>query len=168
MTPLDLAPYGVAAVLFLLGGVLTDNGPWFASLKKPPWRPPPWVFAPAWAVILGCAALAAAKVVADRGFGPLGPFVLGLFGVNAALHAAWTPLFFRLRRPDWALIEMAMLWLSVAAIAGLLLQKSAALAALMAPYGLWVSVALALNWAIVRLNGPFGRARPEGPGPTPT
>ena len=39
--------------------------------------------------------------------------IAALFGVNIALHLLWTPLFFNLRRPDWALIEVPFLWLSV-------------------------------------------------------
>jgi translocator protein len=42
--------------------------------------------------------------------------ILVLFGINIVLHMLWSPLFFNLRRPDWALIEVPFLWLSIVAL----------------------------------------------------
>ncbi len=72
----------------------------------------------------------------------------------------WSPLFFTLRRPDWALAEIPLLWLSILALIVGLAPISTLAALLLAPYLVWVSVAAALNLEIVRLNGPFGRSLP--------
>lgn len=68
----------------------------------------------------------------------------------------WSLLFFRVQRPDWALIEVALLWLSIAGLIVYCGRFSRPSAVLLLPYIAWVSVAAALNYAIVQLNGPFG------------
>jgi len=71
------------------------------------------------------------------------------------LNMAWSGLFFALRRPDWALIEVALLWLSIAALIVALRPISQRAAAWLLPYLVWVTFAAALNFEIVRLNAPF-------------
>ena len=82
--------------------------------------------------------------------------ILALFLVNAILNVGWSLLFFRLQRPDWALIEVAFLWLSIVALIVAIAPLSRLAAWLLAPYLAWVAFAAVLNFAIVRLNGPFG------------
>jgi tryptophan-rich sensory protein len=64
----------------------------------------------------------------------------------------WSPLFFNLRRPDWALIEVPFLWLSIVALMLGLAPISSASVWLLTPYLLWVTFAAFLNWTIVRMN----------------
>jgi translocator protein len=81
--------------------------------------------------------------------------ILVLFGINVLLHMLWSPLFFNLRRPDWALIEVPFLWLSIVALMLGLAPLSSATVWLLVPYLLWVTFAALLNLTIVRMNGPF-------------
>ncbi len=148
---------GVAVFLGVFGGLMTPIGPWYKNLRKPPWQPPDWLFGPAWTIILGLwawSAVLAWRAAADAG---ARADVLILFGVNAICHALWSPLFFRMRRPDWALIEVVFLWASLVALVVGLWPISHLAALLNLPYLLWVSFASVLNRAIVRLNGPFAR-----------
>ena len=78
-----------------------------------------------------------------------------LFAFNMLLNMAWSGLFFTLRRPDWALVEVALLWLSIAALIFVLRPISPRAAAWLLPYIAWVSFAAILNFEIVRLNAPF-------------
>lgn len=78
--------------------------------------------------------------------------VILLFGANALLHFLWSPLFFKLKRPDWALIEVAFLWASLVALVVGLAPLSPLASLLILPYLAWVSFAAWLNWRIVRLN----------------
>ena len=139
-----------------LGAWLTELSPWYYALKKPSWQPPDWLFGPAWTVILALASLAAflAWRHAQDCAGRL--LVAGLFGANGVLNILWSPLFFTLRRPDWALVEVPFLWLSILAPIVLLAPVSGTASLLMTPYLLWVSFAAVLNLTIVRLNRPFG------------
>lgn len=142
-----------------VGAWVTTIGPWYRDLRKPTWNPPNWVFGPAWTVILGLAAWSGvlawthASSPTDQGR------ILVLFGINVLLHMLWSPLFFNLRRPDWALLEVPFLWLSIVALMFGLAPVSAASVWLLTPYLLWVTFAAFLNLTIVRMNGPFS---PEG------
>ena len=148
-----------AIVLLVAGAKLTEVGPWYLALRKPAWQPPDWAFGPIWVVVLGLAAVAfvlawqAAPDAGGRGW------VAGLFAVNAVLHLLWSPLFFKLRRPDWAMMEVLLLWLSVLALIVGVAPYSRLAAWLLAPYLVWVSIAMSINWAILRLNGSFASAR---------
>lgn len=153
---MDIVVAAVAAIaVAVAGSVLTDIGAWYQRLRKPPWQPPDWLFGPAWTVIF--ALTAAAGVLAWRGApgGTARAWVIGLFAVNAALNVLWSPLFFKLRRPDWALIEVIFLWLSIVALIVGLNGDSRWASWLLVPYLLWVSFAAFLNSTIVRLNAPF-------------
>ena len=147
-----------ALALAAAGGLMTEVGDWYRGLRKPSFQPPDWAFGPAWTLILGMAA--AAGVLAWHGAPDAGArtTVALLFGANGLLHFLWSPLFFKLQRPDWALMEVVFLWLSVLALVVGLWPYSQVASWLVAPYLAWVSFAAVLNLAIVRLNGPFGTA----------
>ena len=125
---------------------------WYPTLHKPSWNPPPWVFAPVWTVLylmMGTAAwLVWRKLGWSRGAAPL-----GIFAVQLALNAAWSPLFFGMRSPAAALVDIVLLWAALAATIVAFRRAVPLAGALLVPYLLWVSFATALNFAIWRLNG---------------
>jgi benzodiazapine receptor len=146
------------------GAFLTELSPWYRGLRKPTWQPPDWLFGPAWTLILSLASLSAYlawRHATDDG-GRL--LVAGLFLANGALNLLWSPLFFKFQRPDWALIEVPFLWLSILAPIVLLAPVSLASSLLLLPYLMWVSFAAYLNLTIVRLNAPFGGTAQPGDG----
>ncbi len=147
---------GVALLLGVGGGLMTPIGPWYRNLRKPSFQPPDWLFGPAWTIILGLAAWSAVLAWRAAPDAATRTDVLILFGVNAICHFLWSPLFFRLRRPDWALVEVMFLWASLVALVVGLWPISRTAALLILPYLAWVSFAAVLNRAIVRLNAPFG------------
>ncbi len=137
------------------GGLLTTIGPWYKGLKKSRVQPPDWAFGPAWTVILTL--WAAAGVLAWQGADSVGhPRILVVYAVNFVLHLLWTPLFFKFKRPDWSLAEMAWLWCSIVAMIIVVAPYSEWAPWMLAPYLVWVSFASWINLAVVRLNGPFG------------
>lgn len=147
-----------AAALFVavLGGLMTDIGPWYAGLRQPAWKPPDWAFGPVWTTIFALAA--AAGVIGWRGAPSRAAreAMLALFALNGFLNVFWSLLYFRLHRPDWALYEVPFLWLSVLALMWLLARFARPAVWLLLPYLIWVGVAAALNAQTVALNGPFG------------
>ncbi|MBA3879972.1 MAG: TspO protein [Sphingobium sp.] len=157
MTPIIIAA-GVALFLGAAGGLLTPIDGWYRALRKPSWQPPDWAFGPAWTIILGLAAWSAVVAWNAAATGDQRRDVVVLFAVNAVCHFLWSPLFFRLRRPDWALVEVVFLWASLVALVAGLWPISPFASALILPYLAWVSFAAFLNWTIVRLNAPFARA----------
>lgn len=95
---------------------MTTIGPWYENLRKPSWNSPNWVFGPAWTVILGLAAWSGVLAWTNASTGTEQLRVILLFGINMIFHMLWSPLFFNLRRPDWALVEIPFLWLSIVAL----------------------------------------------------
>jgi len=139
------------------GGMLTEIGPWYAQLRKPSWQPPNWLFAPAWTLI-AILTVVAAVLAWDAAPDAAGRAeIIALFVINGALNMAWSLLFFKMHRPDWALIEVVLLWLSIAALMVGLAPMSVRAGWLLLPYLLWVSFASVLNRKIVQLNQPFRR-----------
>lgn len=153
-TPI-LISAGVAILLGLVGGLMTPIDSWYGSLRKPSWQPPNWAFGPAWTIILGLAAWSAVIAWNAAPDAAARRAVVILFSVNAVCHFLWSPLFFRLQRPDWALVEVVFLWASLVALMVGLWPISHKASLLIVPYFLWVSFASVLNWTIVRLNGRF-------------
>lgn len=147
---------GLLAVLIAaVGATITDIGPWYHGLVQPRWAPPVAAYGIAWTAIYALSALAgvtgwlAMKRWAER------EWLLGLFALNGFLNVLWSLLFFQLHRPDWALVEVIGLWLSVLSLIIVIWRRSMVGAILLVPYLLWVTFAGYLNMTIVRLNGPF-------------
>lgn len=147
---------GAALATAIAGGAMTRIDGWYRSLEKSSLNPPDWAFAPAWTLIYALAALSAATAWRDAESQRDRSLVTILFFINAVLNIAWSAVFFTLRRPDWALAEVATLWISVAVIAGFLARFSRTGSLLMLPYLAWVTYAAWLNYKVVELNGPFG------------
>ncbi len=148
---------GCAALLVAtVGATMTDIGPWYQSLNKPSWQPPDWLFGPAWTIIFAFAAMAGVAAWRNAPSDRDREWVIVLFAINGILNVLWSALFFRLHRPDWALIEVAFLWLSILIPMIVFLRYSKLASALLLPYLAWVTFAGILNLEVVRLNGPFG------------
>ncbi len=154
VVPIVVAAIAAAAVASL-GGALTELGPWYRSLVRPSIQPPDWVFGPAWTLIFTLCAVSAATAWRLARTGRQRAMVVGLFAVNAVFNVLWTVLFFKLHRPDWALIEVVFLWASIVVLIVALRPISRLSAWLLAPYLLWVTFAGVLTWRISVLNGPF-------------
>ena len=153
--PLGIAS-GVAVVVAIAGAVLTETGAWYDALKKPAWKPPDWAFGPVWTTIFVLAVIATA-IAWDAAAGTdARPLIFWALAINAVLNIAWSGIFFKLRRPDWALGEVVLLWLSILSLILVLGSVSTLAGVLLVPYLLWVSTATFLNLRIVQMNGPFG------------
>ena len=150
-----LVAAAAASVVAVVGGTMTDLGPWYQSLRKPDWQPPDAAFGVIWTTIFAMAA--ASGVIAWRATAslPTREWILGLFALNGFANVLWSLLFFRLRRPDWALVEVFGLWLTIAALMVFLARISRLASWLLAPYLAWVSVAALLNYDVARANAPF-------------
>lgn len=145
-----------AGVVAALGATITDLGPWYQALEKPGWNPPDVAFPVGWTIIY---ALNTAAIVSAWRAAPtraVSDTIVGLFALNAFLNIAWSLLFFRMQRPDWAFFEVLLLLASIISLITYCGRYSRTSALLFMPYLIWVSFAGVLNWAVVDLNGPFG------------
>lgn len=135
-------------------GALFRPGDWYLRLERPSWTPPGWIFGPAWALLYLLMALAADRVWRATGGLPDAAVPIGLWLTQLAFNALWSFLFFGVRRPDLALVDLCLMWAAIAATMAAFAEVDAVAALMLAPYLAWVSFAGALNFAILRRNGP--------------
>jgi translocator protein len=147
-----LAAGASAIVVAVLGASMTELGPWYYRLNKPDFQPPDWAFGPAWTIIFALAAISGATAWKDAPNEPAREWVIGLFALNGVLNILWSALFFRLHRPDWALMEVPFLWLSILVPIMIFARFSKRASLILMPYLMWVTFAAFLNFEVVRLN----------------
>ena len=151
---------GWLALCFAAGGAgavaTVDVVPFYASLVKPPWAPPAWLFAPAWTVLYILMGVAAWLVWRERDLDETRALSrrqgLVLFVVQLVLNALWTWLFFRWRVGGVAMAELVLMCITVAIVARLFSRVKPIAAWLLVPYLCWMIYAGALNWTVWRAN----------------
>ena len=145
-----LAAFGAAATAAALLGALavTGTATEYATLRRPGWAPPSWLFGPVWTVLYAMIAVAGwlvwRRVGFDRSLIP--------YAVQLVLNAAWTPIFFGLGAYGWALVDIVAMWVAIGVTVVGFRRVSRPAALLLVPYWLWVTFATALNAAIWLLN----------------
>jgi tryptophan-rich sensory protein len=120
-------------------------------MQKPAWNPPNWIFGPVWTALYTMMAVAAWFVWKRGGFAAR-HIALSLFLLQLLINALWTPLFFGLRNPALAFVDIVLLWLALLATVVAFWKVRPLAGALLVPYLAWVTFASALNFAICRLN----------------
>lgn len=135
-------------------GVLFPPGDWYQALEKPHWNPPSWLFGPVWTALYALLGIGAWLVAREPGqvADVVRPAAWLAFGLMAALNLAWTPLFFGLRSPALAFLDISLLW-GVLVWMTLSFGRVRPMAGyLQVPMVLWVSFALVLNGTIWLIN----------------
>lgn len=150
------------AVAFVLGcqlvGVLgvattgTGSTPWYVGLAKPSFQPPAWVFGPVWTLLYALMGLAAFRIWERRDQFAGSRRALLLFVGQLVLNAMWTPVFFGQHEIGLALVILVSLWVTLLATLRAFRRIDRTAGMMLVPYILWVSFAVALNAAILRLN----------------
>jgi tryptophan-rich sensory protein len=123
---------------------------WYATLAKPVFNPPAWVFGPVWTTLYVMMAVAVWRVWLAGD--PRRRAALAWYGAQLALNAAWSQVFFGLERPRWALAVILALLATVAATAWRFWSIDRLAGWLLAPYLAWLAFATVLNGAIVAMN----------------
>ena len=121
----------------------------YATMIRPSWSPPSWVFGPVWSVLYCLMAVAAWRVW--RRGGMCGAVMV--YGAHLIFQALWSWLFFGLGRADWAMVDILVLWLMIAWLVVAFRRIDRLAGAMMVPYLLWVSFAAVLNGTLWFLNG---------------
>ncbi|KIY99257.1 Translocator protein [Monoraphidium neglectum] len=154
----DAPALAVALVVPVLGGMIggfataSQIKGWYATLKKPWWNPPNWLFGPVWTCLYAAMGYASYLVYEQGGFAKQA-VPLGVYIAQLALNFLWTPLFFTLHRFDLATVDILAMWgMIVATIATFYPVIGAWALGLLIPYLAWVSYASALTIWIWRNN----------------
>lgn len=125
---------------------------WYPSLVKPSFNPPSWVFAPVWILLFFLMGVALFRIWRLGWTTPGVRTAMSLFFLQLVLNVAWSGLFFGLRQPAWAFVEIWVLWGLILVCILLFRDLDRISAWLMVPYLGWVSFAAILNGAIAWLN----------------
>lgn len=147
-------PWALAAfVALMLGGgtaigTLTGPDAWYATLAKPSFNPPNWVFAPVWSTLYVLIAIAGWLVWSRDRTAPS----MTLWWAQLVLNFLWSPAFFALHRIDLALVIIVLMLATIWAFVAVTARRQPVAALLFVPYGLWVLFATALNAALFILN----------------
>jgi tryptophan-rich sensory protein len=132
----------------LLIGFVTLPGEWYASLAKPPFNPPNWVFAPVWTVLYVLIAVAGWRAWERDAHGA----AMKLWGAQLILNFAWSPVFFGAQKPALGLVVIVALLATIVWFIRAVRRSDGFAAGLFVPYALWVAFATLLNASIVVLN----------------
>ena len=126
---------------------------WYPTLVKPSFNPPNWVFAPVWSTLYIMMGVAAGLVWNRIDFEKeVVKKALIVFAVQLGLNALWSYLFFGLKNPMLAGIEIIILWLMIFETYTQFSKIKIIAGYLLLPYLAWVSFAMVLNESIWWLN----------------
>jgi tryptophan-rich sensory protein len=144
-----LLPLSVGAI----AGMFTSQAvpTWYASLNRPSFSPPNWVFGPVWTtlyILLGISFFLIWKESSSK----LRNLAIIVFAIQMLLNFAWSFIFFYFNLIGAALIEIILLWISIAFMIYLFHKIKPLAAYLNIPYLLWVSFATILNAGYYFIN----------------
>ncbi len=153
--PLAVAALGYASVS-LVGGMLTDIGPWYRSLVKPSWQPPDWLFGPVWTMIFILAAVSAALAWRAAGPGERRTVVILFVSERDCSMSSGACCFSICSGRCWPASKSCCCGASIVALIWYVQRDVASGSVLLVPYLLWVSFATILNWTIVSAQSVSG------------
>ncbi|MBC3956596.1 tryptophan-rich sensory protein TspO [Pseudomonas triticifolii] len=129
-------------------GIIFKPGQWYESLTKPGFTPPNWAFPVAWTIIYLLLAWAGYRLSLIPGSQEL----LALWAAQIALNTLWTPVFFGAQKPFAGMVIISVLWAVVATMVVMALRLDVITGLILFPYLVWLCVAAALNFSILRNN----------------
>ncbi len=125
---------------------------WYASINKPFFTPPNWVFAPAWTTLFVLMGIGLYIVWEKTGFRGKGRTALYVFSGQLALNVLWSVLFFGLQSPMLAFLEIIALWIAILFTIIRFREIDRKAGCVLVPYIAWVSFAAVLNLSVWLLN----------------
>jgi tryptophan-rich sensory protein len=139
---------GALAIPLTLAAIPT----WYATLTKPSFSPPNWIFGPVWTLLyflIGCSLF----FLWNRGVQTKEErTALLYFSIQLVLNFLWPFLFFGLHSPILGLVDIILLLTCIGITIKYIFPISKPAALLLLPYLFWVSFATVLNAAIVAFN----------------
>jgi translocator protein len=145
--------FGLTAATAVVGSLASSQADvFYASLDKPGWAPPAWLFGPVWTVLyllMACAAVMVHRRLSSR---PQGLGALRLYALALVPNALWSWTFFQWHLGGVSLAVNVVLWGLLIATVRAFFRVRRASAVLMVPVLLWVSFAIVLNAALLPSN----------------
>lgn len=145
---------GVCFLAAAIGSAFTTGAidTWYATLNKPFFSPPNWVFGSVWTMLYLLMGISLYLVWVSKAQQKAKRLAMTFFFIQLGLNALWSILFFGLKSPSAAFIGIVLLWLTIFLTIRNFLRISKVAGWLLIPYIAWVSFASVLNLAIIILN----------------
>jgi len=137
-----------------LGSLFTTTGvgSWYATLEKPTFNPPNWLFGPVWTMLYILMGISL-YLIWQKGLKKKElRFAFGIFILQLLFNLWWSVIFFGLNNPGLAFVDIVVLWFMIVFVIYLFYEIRKISAWLLVPYLAWVSFALVLNYCIWVLN----------------
>lgn len=146
-TPLLLFSVGLCLGAGIIGSFFTVSAipNWYATLNKPSFSPPNWIFGPVWTVLYIMMGVSLYLIWAKKK-------IPAVFWVQLILNALWSVIFFGLKNPLLAMVNILALWIAIVLTIKSFYKINKLAGNLLIPYILWVSFATFLNYNIWILN----------------
>ena len=139
---------GNIGTIFTISAIST----WYVTLQKPSFTPPNWLFGPVWTTLFTLIGISL-YLVWNKGLENKNvKSSIFIFFLQLVLNVFWSFLFFGLKFPFYAFIEIIILWIAIAVTIFKFYNVSKKAGLIIIPYLVWVSVALALNYYVWILN----------------
>lgn len=133
---------GIVGSLFTFTAVTT----WYLTLNKPFFNPPSWIFGPVWTLLYFLMGISLYLAWGTK------KISLKWFWIQLGLNTLWSILFFGLKNPSIAFIEIVFLWTAIILTIKSFWKYKRSASWLLVPYLMWVTFASILNLSIVFLN----------------
>lgn len=138
---------GILGSFFTVSSIPT----WYQTLNKPFFSPPNFVFGPVWTFLYIVMGISLYLALSGKGKGEREK-AIRIFGVQLILNALWSIIFFGMRNPTLALVDIVALWIAIILTIKAFSKINKLAGIFLIPYLIWVSFAAILNFAIVILN----------------
>ena len=125
---------------------------WYASLNKPNFAPPNWIFGPVWTLLYLMMGIALYLIIKDGINNTATKKAIVAFATQLTLNSLWSIIFFGLQSPLGGMMVITFLWLAIKTTIVLFRYQNRLAAKLLYPYLIWVTFAALLNLAIWQLN----------------
>ena len=127
---------------------------WYATLTKPAFQPPNWLFGPVWTILFALMGMSLYLVWSQRTERTAVQVdsAVKIFAVQFALNVLWSFLFFGFHETYLAFLEIIILWVAIVATIVQFRRILPTASWLLLPYLAWVTFASILNFAVSNLN----------------
>lgn len=143
----------------LIGSFFTADAipNWYATINKPAFSPPNWIFGPVWTTLYILMGISLYRIwisvpVSKKKIAHSKKKAIVIFGVQLLLNTLWSIIFFGFQNPGLALLEIYLLLAAIIYTKILFCRIDKLAGYLLIPYIAWVSFASVLNFFIWQLN----------------
>ncbi len=143
----------IAQLAGIIGSFFTASSVqnWYVTLIKPSFSPPNWIFGPVWIFLYTLIGISA-YLIWDSEKTKERKTALWIYGIHLILNALWSIIFFGLKSPGWAFLEIIILLIFILITTKRFWEINKWAGILLLPYIAWVSFASILNYFIWQLN----------------